>query len=209
MPWSSNFRAQLLQGGDVSPELTRRFDEIKPSRERVQAAKGWKSSPPPSKAKKSENTTPGMQNNKPNAQIAKTSPPPATVPVTPPKLTPSKKIVTKETPVEKVKSVTVAEIAPSKSSYVAPQMTVEDLLAEQRYYSSLLKWTYRNLKYPNRSKKREEQGSVRFSVTIDRSGNILSQTLLNRSRYKLLNKSALKAINKSEPFPEVPGNIRG
>lgn len=91
----------------------------------------------------------------------------------------------------------------------APALTVESLLSRQLYHSELLKWTYKHIRYPSRAIERNQQGSVRIAVVINRNGELISTTELEGSRYNTLNRAAIKAVEKASPFPAVPAEIEG
>lgn len=90
-----------------------------------------------------------------------------------------------------------------------PVLTAESLLGRQLYHSSLMKWTYKYLRYPQRARKRGQEGSVRLSVVIDRNGNVKAVETVQKSRYALLNKEAAGAIKRADPFPPMPDNVKG
>lgn len=87
--------------------------------------------------------------------------------------------------------------------------TAADLLSRQLYISKLTRWTSSYVKYPKNALRREQQGSVRVTVVIDRKGKVKEQTLETKSPHSSLNKAVIKAVKKASPYPEIPDIIRG
>ena len=82
-------------------------------------------------------------------------------------------------------------------------------MARQFYVSDLLKKIRTNTRYPKRALERNQAGSVRISVVVNRTGNIIRTSLLEGSQYEQLNEAALEAINQSAPFPPIPETVSG
>lgn len=85
----------------------------------------------------------------------------------------------------------------------------DNLLEYQQYYARMseLVNVHRNL--PRSALARRISGEVRVAVRLDRSGKVLSQSLVSPSRYKMLNKQAMEAIALASPFDPVPSSITG
>ena len=87
-------------------------------------------------------------------------------------------------------------------------LSVESILAQQDYTTQIISQIYKSVKYPSNAVKRNQQGSVRASVVIDRAGNLLGITLVEESDYSTLNRAVLKAINSAAPFPAIPASVK-
>lgn len=90
-----------------------------------------------------------------------------------------------------------------------PELTAESLLALQKYHSSLVRWTYKYISYPSRAVKRNQDGSVRLGVTIDRSGKVIALSEIESSEHNLLNEAARSAVEDASPFPAMPAEMSG
>ena len=90
-----------------------------------------------------------------------------------------------------------------------PALTVQTLLARQFYISELMKKIRSNARYPKRSLARNEEGSIRITVTIDRKGNVMSTSMIEASPYELLNEAAQGLIAKAIPLPPMPDTVPG
>ena len=87
--------------------------------------------------------------------------------------------------------------------------TAADLLSRQLYLSKLTRWTGGYIRYPKTSLRRGEEGTVRVTVTIDRSGKVIDQVIVNESEFKRLNQEAIKAVKRASPYPAMPDVIAG
>ena len=92
---------------------------------------------------------------------------------------------------------------------LAPIFSAEAILSRQRYQAELMQWIYKHIRYPRRAIEKEQQGSVRIAVTIDREGVVQQVSEAKSSQYQLLNRAAIKAVNRASPFPPIPEGING
>jgi protein TonB len=216
VPLSSRFRDDLLVAGNIDSAIRDRFNQIRPSDERITAVatallqrrEGKKAKPTNVKA--------------PQATIAQ------------PKLAPaiSKPIVMVPTVIQQAPSidqstneapkvVEVAEpdepitlaIAPTSMEPIIEEddeeeFTAESLLRQQLYIRKLKSWTNKYIQYPTRSIDRNEQGLVRLNININRDGGLVGTDMIEESKHSRLNKAALKAVKKASPYPAVPEEIR-
>lgn len=83
------------------------------------------------------------------------------------------------------------------------------ILARQFYVTEVIRKSMQVLEYPRRAIQRNQQGSVRLSVTVDRNGQVLDVTTLEESRYSLLNKEAVDIVARAAPFPPLPDALKG
>ena len=85
---------------------------------------------------------------------------------------------------------------------------VSEALAQRDYTPLVVAQIYKAIRYPNRADDKNQQGTVRIGVTIDRSGDLISAVITQESRYRLLNQAAHKAVKKAAPFPQLPEEMK-
>ena len=85
---------------------------------------------------------------------------------------------------------------------------VAEALAQRDYTPLVVAQIYKSISYPNRAAEKNQQGTVRIAVIIDRSGELVDTVTTQESKYRLLNQAALKAVKKAAPFPELPAEIK-
>jgi len=229
VPLSSDFRSQLLQNGEVDESLLAKYESITPSSERIAAISEWtKPKPKPQAISAPEaiaNTAISAPIIAPTVAAPIVSAPqsiPATEPTQAIAAVPETSTSEAEAPSSEpaasepavIATTTPADTIQDDEDYdeeegEEPELTAESLIARQMYHSSLLRWAYQYLSYPTRSVQRGQEGSVRVSVTIDRTGKIKSQQTIEESKYGLLNREATKAVKKAGPFPAIPTGISG
>lgn len=212
VPLSSEFRSNLLRGGDVDSDLQQRFFSTRPQPGREQEISQWLTTEP------AEPAEPAV------AAITTTAAPlspaaPAPAPLAMAVAAPQTLAIAAPTPAPPAsaqsprKSSPAAAIADQEAEETdetaAPALTVDALLEQQKYLSELLRWTYKNIRYPDRAVDRKMEGSVRLRVTIDQSGQVLAATTLESSPHELLNREALKAVERANPFPAMPDSMAG
>lgn len=87
-------------------------------------------------------------------------------------------------------------------------VTAAGLLAEQLYISKITKWTGGFVKYPQMALKRNQEGTVRVTVTLARSGQVQDIEFMETSEFEALNKAARSAVEKANPYPAIPEEIK-
>lgn len=85
---------------------------------------------------------------------------------------------------------------------------VSEALAQRDYTPLVVAQIYKAIRYPNRAADKNQQGTVRIGVTIDRSGDLISAVITQEPRYRLLNQAAHKAVKKAAPFPQLPEEMK-
>lgn len=89
-----------------------------------------------------------------------------------------------------------------------PAFTVESLLANQQYFSNINRLVQRRIVYPRRAQQRGYTGSLRIAISLNRNGELLDSTFLERTTHKTLDSAAMKAIKRVK-FPPIPEVITG
>ncbi|WP_084004964.1 TonB family protein [Gilvimarinus polysaccharolyticus] len=233
VPLSSTYREQLLVSGDVSASLVDRYDSINPTPARVDQVALW-GAPAPKPAPKPEPVPAPAPEPTPAPVVASApvsipdtaqiSVPKIEIPAAPTANTAASASSTSDdiaqiegpAPISSSSSSSVAPIAlnepepldESDEDFV-PIFTAESLLANQRYFSNLVRQIQAEISYPRRAMQRGYEGSIRIAITINRNGELLNSMLIEETDHKLLNNEALGAVQDAVPFPEVPALITG
>jgi protein TonB len=80
--------------------------------------------------------------------------------------------------------------------------------AEQADYASLLAaWLDRHKEYPERARRKHQQGVVLCEFAIDRQGQVLSYRILQGSGYELLDEEASELMTRANPVPPPPAGM--
>ncbi|MYM64665.1 TonB family protein [Pseudomaricurvus sp. HS19] len=224
IPLSSDFRTGLLTNGKIDGNLQAQFDGLKPAPGRASAVAQWADEDKAEREAKAElasEAPPAAADTKPEVpaiaapvaiaiakpQLTAAAPPPAASKPAAAKPAPA--------PAAPAKAAVAKTAKPQRADdderedRSAPALTAESLLSRQVYQSQLLRWTYGYISYPRSAERRSQEGSIRLSVTIDRSGKVLNVSTLEESEFEALNKAAIKAVEKASPFPAIPAAIAG
>ena len=67
--------------------------------------------------------------------------------------------------------------------------------------------TYRHKRYPSTAKRRRQTGAVRVTLTINRSGRVLSKRIVGSSGYKALDKQVEARLRRASPMLKIPSQI--
>jgi protein TonB len=212
VPPSSHFKNALLGTANSTADQGR-FSTLAPSPARIAAVKAWaaeeevveeeavEETPAPEVATEAIPEPPKPE--KPEPAVAPPAAPPAVA----------------ETPAPEPEPEPAPAPAPEPAAAPAPELaaddnedevdlSVEGILAQQEYATSLIRKVYGNVQYPAISVKRGQEGSVRVSLMVARNGTIAAIRMLDESKYSALNKEAVRAIEAAAPFNPLPGSIR-
>jgi TonB family protein len=85
--------------------------------------------------------------------------------------------------------------------------SVDSLLEQQLYHSSLFAHTFKNVRYPSRARRLNREGRVIVQVLVAPDGALVASELAETSGYKSLDKAALAAVKDSDPFPVPPAGL--
>ncbi len=218
VPPSTDYKNGILSAGKVNAELKNRFEKIKATKERTTEIASWSKVKPmvdlaEGKFKKDASAKSSL------ASATQTAKQLAAAKSQSSKIEVAKTRVANQEVAKKaaIKSEVVAKVEPAKlnAQQVAaeeedrPALTVQTLLARQFYISELMKKIRSNARYPKRSLERNEEGSIRINVILDRKGNVMSSSMIEASPYELLNEAAQKLITKAIPLPPMPDSIPG
>lgn len=195
IPLSTDYKAGILKVGKVDAALKERFDKIKASKERSTEVAAW------SKMK----TAVELAEEKAK-EAGKSSASQSSSVETAKQLASAKTEAAKEAARIEAAKLAAQKLADDEEK---PALTAQTLLARQFYVSDLLRKIRSNTHYPKRSLERNQAGSLRIAVIINRQGNVVSTSLDEASQHELLNKAAQDAVAESAPFPPMPDSITG
>ncbi len=230
IPLSSTFKSHLLSAGDVDDETLSLYNSLQPTPDRTDIVKQWQNAEKAKAAalvveeeqQKKADIAPDIA--KPTVAVkptltapAKIAPPsiPAKTPAKSEEAKPQAKVATQPTAKAKPAVAKLPSKPPAQDTEDdddesdTEEFTAASLIDQQRYHSQLLRWCYKYLKYPAKAAARNQQGSVRIFVSIDRKGHVTQVDAEEESPYNLLNREALNAIERANPFPPVPDTIKG
>lgn len=81
--------------------------------------------------------------------------------------------------------------------------------AEANWQGILLAHLQRHQKYPRAARRQNAEGTVLVRFRMDRSGQVLSCSLVRSSGFDVLDKEALEMIERAQPLPALPPEIPG
>lgn len=264
VPLSSEFKKQLLAGGNVDSSLSGRYQVISPSATRIQAVANWvapqtapepvaiarapvPTTPRPTITLPSQPTLTPSEIATPTIEAIRENPEriAAILPVPSQRAragVDDKNIVSPEDTdvsdstfpindaIEDSTATTASSVEEPLELAVAEQLspptespiqgfeeeeeeealfTMEAILGQTRYVNQVIRHATKFQKYPTSAARRNQQGSVRLSITVDRGGNVVDVQTIEQSRFRALNKEALSLVKKASPFPEVPTGVGG
>lgn len=72
------------------------------------------------------------------------------------------------------------------------------------YYGKLAVWLNRHKRYPSRARRLRQEGTVKVSFTINRSGRVLSHRIVSSSGHALLDQEVEAMLKRASPLPSFP-----
>lgn len=212
IPPSTAFKDQLL-GDSIDMDADELLTDIQPQSSRIALAASWIAPPPEPVVSKPEaeiSTEAAAESPEAKTQLAaaatavtKKSDAATAVDAEQADLLAS----TEHTTAETEQITDNADTGTEQEEEIA-DFNVSEALAQRDYTPLVVAQIYKAIRYPNRAADKNQQGTVRIGVTIDRSGELVSAVTTQESRYRLLNQAALKAVKKAAPFPELPEEIK-
>ncbi|WP_353302708.1 TonB family protein [Sessilibacter corallicola] len=99
----------------------------------------------------------------------------------------------------------IPESTPSEESVdVDNQLSVEELLEGQKYYTRVKRKIYRSVVYPNLALRAGREGNVALDISLDASGQVVDTVVSEKSQYRTFDREATRAVKRSAPFPPPP-----
>ncbi|MDB2480933.1 TonB family protein [Porticoccaceae bacterium] len=204
IPPSTAFKAQLL-GDSIDMDADELLNDIQPQSSRIALAASWMA------------PAPEVASSQPEAELALEVPkenPEAEAEMAAAETTETDAANQLETEKTDLASSVQAKAEPLTDSPGAEQkeeiadFNLSEALAQRDYTPLVVAQIYKAIRYPNRAADKNQQGTVRIGVTINRSGKLVSAITTQESKYRLLNQAALKAVKKAAPFPELPEEMK-
>lgn len=223
VPLSSDYRANLLTVGDVPADLRTRYDAITFTSARVAEINSWKK---PILEPAQVAAAPTREAPRPATEPATPTPPVSLPPIarvelpelerqdSPPGAASDEQTPTSPAPVEEQTSAVAATQPPpaaddEEDEENQPALTAQSLLARQFYGSDILKKIRANVRYPRLSLERNQEGSTRIALVVNRDGSIASMAWIEESKHDRLNREAWAAVERAAPFPPLPDSLPG
>ncbi len=99
----------------------------------------------------------------------------------------------------------IPESIPSEESVdVDNQLSVEELLEGQKYYTRVKRKIYRSVVYPNLALRAGREGNVALDISLDANGQVVDTVVSEKSQYRTFDREATRAVKRSGPFPPPP-----
>ncbi|MFP8967609.1 energy transducer TonB [Pokkaliibacter sp. CJK22405] len=107
-------------------------------------------------------------------------------------------------PKAQAKEAKQAEVA--KAAPVDPGVLAQRKQAERSWKSELMAHLARNYRYPRAARIRHQSGIVTVSVTVSRSGEVLSARVVKSAGSEILDDDAVQLLHRSSPLPAPPSH---
>lgn len=209
VPFSSDFKQNLLAGGNVPAAMQSRFNDTRPSEGRIAAVTSALQPPPPAEEEPATDLTElaeadqaaqdalevAADEAEDEAQQASAEEPAEDEPAAGPGLVSASDLFDDESLLED-----------DEPDYT---FTAKNVLSEQLYISKLTRWTSSFVSYPRAAARRNLEGTVRVTVTLARDGEVKNVRMTEQSRHSILNEAAMSAVRGASPYPAVPDEIPG
>lgn len=75
------------------------------------------------------------------------------------------------------------------------------------YYGRIATWLARHKRYPTQARRLRQEGTVKVTFTITRSGRVVSQRIVQSSGYELLDKEVQAMLERASPLPRIPSSL--
>ena len=75
------------------------------------------------------------------------------------------------------------------------------------YYGRLATWLARHKRYPAQARRLRQEGTVKVSFTISRTGRVLSTRIIQSSGYALLDAEVQAMLKRASPLPRIPASL--
>lgn len=75
------------------------------------------------------------------------------------------------------------------------------------YYGRLATWLARHKRYPAQARRLRQEGTVKVTFTITRSGRVVSKRIIQSSGYALLDQEVQAMLERASPLPRIPSSL--
>lgn len=199
IPPSSELKAALLSGGDVSNETSVFFDSMGYLNDRPARLARWaKPAPAPVPAAEPEPEPAPAVEEEP-VEVAEAAPEEVVEEVVEETV---EEVAEEVAEAEPVVEETVEEVVEEEDAPIL--ITAESLLAAQNYQRAVLAKVYQNIKYPSSAQRRNREGSLRVAISIGEDGRLINAEVVQNARYSTFDDAALRAVKSAAPFDPLP-----
>jgi periplasmic protein TonB len=146
-------------------------------------------------------------------------PPPETKPVPDPDLViappeEQEKVPQRQVPRPPAPTTAAPQVVPEQTASVpaAPMQALpkrDDSKGLQRWGGQISASIKRNLRFPETSRARREQGVAQVSFVLDRQGRVLESRVVRSAGTTALDQEALAVLQRAQPFPPPPPDTPG
>ncbi len=99
----------------------------------------------------------------------------------------------------------IRESTPNQESAdIDNQLSVEELLEGQKYYTRVKRKIYRSVVYPNLALRAGREGNVALDISLNANGQVVDTVVSEKSQYRTFDREATRAVKRSAPFPPPP-----
>eukprot|EP00435_Cladocopium_sp_Y103_P077276 s1_g1015.t1 len=103
------------------------------------------------------------------------------------------------------------QIAPETRSVGQGQASavvgVSNADAEADYTAMLASWLARHKRYPRAARRRNIEGVVTLSFTVNAVGTVTQYEIVDSSGYEMLDQEVAKMLSRAEPLPAIPKEL--
>ena len=108
-------------------------------------------------------------------------------------------------PADRPVAAAAEKTGPVETAVLPPAEPAPPVCGETLDYKRLvLEAIGRSKIYPSGARSRNQEGSVRVKLVINRKGKLEECLILESSGFALLDKGALKSVQRAAPFPDLP-----
>jgi protein TonB len=83
----------------------------------------------------------------------------------------------------------------------------DDQASTSNYYGRLATWLARHKRYPTQARRLRQEGTVKVTFTILRSGRVVSKRIVQSSGYALLDDEVQAMLERASPLPRIPSSL--
>ncbi|NBC47452.1 MAG: TonB family protein [Gammaproteobacteria bacterium] len=77
----------------------------------------------------------------------------------------------------------------------------------RNYYGRLATWLARHKRYPLQARRLGQEGTVKVTFTVSRSGRVLAKHITQSSGHPLLDREAQAMLDRASPLPRIPASL--
>lgn len=229
VPLSSKIKEELLgsPGSKAKTKAVKKYralyDSLKPSPQRIaRVQRIWLAEIAPLKKSLSATSPASFTKKAVEPPVKKVAQETAQQPIQQVVQQPVQKPVQKpvQQPVEKIVDNTASALDVASSASVEEDamldmdqddqgLTLNNLFAERAFSKTVSDWLKESEVYPVVVANMPEKNGTKFTITLNKQGDLLGMRQFEASKYGALNKGAVKLIKGAVPYPTFPDEING